>query len=352
MLELSRNKQPRGQEAHARGTQRGIIMNNNTTVGEVLQDINNKGKERPWVAKKVKTMIVSEDFAGLKEVNRADRLASCCSWLKFAECNKDGYKKLIGANFCRDRMCPMCNWRRSRKMAGQISMVLHEAAEREPKMKFIFVTLTVKNCKGEDLDKAIGDMLKGFDKMMKSARVNNICLGFARNLEVTYNRKANTYHPHIHMLMGVKPSYFGGREYINQAEWTSLWWDACKMDYKPVVNTKAVKATADKSMAKTAAEVGKYSVKDSDYGFEDDRKLSMQVLFYLSSALKGRRLIGYGKLFAKVHKELHLQDIESDNADLVGKVDSECTCPICNSNLFEVLYKWNYGFNAFLSVGE
>jgi plasmid rolling circle replication initiator protein Rep len=324
---------------------------NFTTSGEILQDTNNAGVERPWVAKKVKTMIVSEDFAGLKEVNRADALSKCSTWLKFAQCDKDGYKKLIGANFCRDRMCPMCNWRRSRKLAGQISLLLHEAVERsEVKMRFVFVTLTVKNCKGEELSKTIDNMLGGFDLMMKCKRVDKITVGFVRNLEVTYNRTENTYHPHIHMLLAVTTSYFKPENYINQAEWTSLWWEACQLDYKPMVHTKAVKTKEGQPMEKAAAEIGKYSVKDADYGFEDDRKLSQEVLHYLSGALKSRRLIGFGRLFRKLHKELHLQDIESDKADLVGKVDPNCACPLCNSNLHEILFKWHFGYKVFISA--
>ena len=49
-------------------------------------------------------------------------------------------------------------------------------------------------------------------------------------------------------------------------------------------------------------------------------------------------------------KDLKLQDIESDEADLVGSDEEECKCPICQSDLKEIMYEWNIGLNEYTSM--
>lgn len=44
----------------------------------------------------------------------------------------------------------MCAWRRSLKIFGQVSKVM-DHVEKNYNYRYIFLTLTVKNCYGEDL---------------------------------------------------------------------------------------------------------------------------------------------------------------------------------------------------------
>ena len=324
-------------------------MSYNSTVGEVLQDKKN-GKERPWKSKKTKSLSVMESFNNLGVEGRAERISKCSAWLKFAECRPDNFKKLIGANFCRDRMCPMCNWRRSLKLQGQIIKILHKAVERQ-KMRFIFLTLTVKNMPGNELDDGVTQILKAFKEFMKYKAVDEFCLGYVRNLEITYNAERNDYHPHIHVLLAMRSGYFKGPNYINKMGWVELWQKAHRLEYSPSVWVKEVKTeTKDQPVWKAAAEIGKYSVKESDYIFENNQKLQDKVILELSAALKGRRLVSFGKLFRELHKELNLQDVEAKDTDLVGSSEKECFCPLCQSPLMEQLYSWNYGCHNYVSV--
>ena len=276
--------------------------------------------------------------------SRAARMLTCGGWLIFGECPGDehDYKKLKKANFCRDRMCPMCNWRRSLKMQGQISKVLHKATEVQD-LRFILLSLTIRNMDASALQNACKGFMRDFNLLMKKKAVNKICVGFVRNLEITYKADANTYHPHVHVLMAVEPSYFN-KYYISQAKWTDYWQEVCNLDYKPIVHVKSIKVLDDGGLGKAAAEVGKYTVKDSDYALDSER--ASEIVRCLTESLKGLRLLGFGKLFRQLHKALNLDDIESDTADLVGK-SGGCNCRICGSTLFEQLYQWNYGHNVY-----
>jgi plasmid rolling circle replication initiator protein Rep len=122
------------------------------------------------------------------------------------------------------------------------------------------------------------------------------------------------------------------------------------LDYKPIVDIRTVKQRSEgQTPVEAAMELGKYAAKDTDYIHESDTKLTDKVTSVLATALKNRRLIGWGKLFRKLHRELNLQDVEGDSADLVGKDEKTCVCPICESNLREYLYKWHLGLRTYIA---
>lgn len=102
------------------------------------------------------------------------------------------------------------------------------------------MTLTVRNVKGERLKPQISEMMEGFRKLFQYKKVKTSVLGFFRALEITKNHGEDTYHPHFHVLLPVKRNYFG-KNYIKQAEWTSLWKRAMKLDYTPIVDIRRVK---------------------------------------------------------------------------------------------------------------
>src|SRR5690606_10304521 len=142
-------------------------------------------------------------------------------------------------------------------------------------------------------------------------------------LEVTRNQRRGDYHPHFHVLLAVKPSYFGGG-YIKQAEWVQLWQEAMRVDYRPVVDVRTVKAKRSSQTVEGAvAEIGKYAVKPSDYLVEDPDEAAAAVEV-LDGALKNRRLVAYGGLFREIRRELHMKDPET--ADLI-EIDEDGIIP-------------------------
>lgn len=311
----------------------------------------NKGKDEiqeKWRPKKMNNVKVSESFIRLRMYGRAERLRNCSTWLKFAECPEDGFKRLVDARFCRDRLCPLCNWRRSRKLYSQILQILHKAGERR-KLRYLFLTLTVRNVSGDDLPQTLDVMFKGVNQLFKYKAVDKNLVGWIRNLEITYNATEDTYHPHFHILLGVQPSYFHSGEYISQAIWTQLWRKAAVLDYTPVVNIKAVKPkqtdkpplNARTAMESAVLETAKYSVKDSDYLRATDAETDAVVAVF-AGAVRSRRMVGFGKMFKIIRKELKQDDVESDKVDLLDNQHSGCGCPVCQSTLVEKLIKWNF----------
>ena len=311
--------------------------------------------QEKFVPKKKKSFILADCYKRLGFETKADKVRECGSFLEFAyaiskngEISKEG--KLNHANFCRDRLCPMCSWRRSYKIFGQVSQIMDKIVSD---YSFIFVTLTVRSVTGPELPSTIDRLMRSWVKMFRYSRIQKVCKGYFRALEVTRNtdqgdKSFGLFHPHFHTIIAVPKSYFSSRDYIKQSSWLDYWRKAFK---DPLINQVNVKKCRSKysinkascganfSLSEAVAEISKYTVKDSDYLFENNSDLTDDSVFYLSQALKGRRLASFGGIFKKVFHDLKLQDAESDDADLVHldeNLNSEITYLICR-------YGWSMG---------
>lgn len=354
-------------------------------TGEVLVDKSSTGKERPWEQKKIASSLAAENFLAGGLVKKAEKMRDCANKLVF-KTNGDSLK-LYQTWFCKVRLCPMCNWRRSIKIAYQNKRIVETVNERE-KVDWLFLTLTVKNCPSDTLSETLEGMYKAFNRLTKYKSFQKSIKGYFRALEVTRDRdrtitkkryeknpgyfKRNgldigsenpnygTYHPHFHVLLCVPRYYFKQKDYyIKQDRWSELWQKALKSDYKPIVDVRRVKAKKEidregledfekelkKSIREQNAifEVSKYPVKDTDV-IKGDKVTdeNIETVVDLDKALSFKRLIGYGGLLKEVHKELNLDDAES--GDLIQVAESD---EVANG-IFEVTAYWQVGLKKYL----
>ena len=283
---------------------------------QVLNDNRKNGKRNDWQGKKNMNVKYADL---LQELNykKAQNVRSCGEILKFKK-REDGSLKLEQAWFCKSRLCPMCNWRRSIKHSGQVIKIVDEAVKKYPKGRFLFWTLTTKNVfTGDELKDELARMNTAFKLMMKYKKVEKNMLGYLKATEVTVNKKDGSYNQHLHILVFVKSSYFKGTgdNYISQSELTEFWKKALKIDYTPIVNIKAVKAKAtekEKGVIGAVYETAKYPVKSIDY-LIDNHEENLQRVDDLEKGLKRKRLISFGGIFKEIRKELQLEDVENGN---------------------------------------
>ncbi|RUR97632.1 protein rep [Bacillus velezensis] len=328
----------------------------------ILEDKTATGKKRDWKGKKRRANLMAEHYEALQTKigapyygKKAEKLSGCAECLSFKRDPETDKLKLYQAHFCKVRLCPMCAWRRSLKIAYHNKLIVEEA-NRQYGCRWIFLTLTVRNVKGERLKPQISEMMEGFRKLFQYKKVKSSVLGFFRALEITKNHEEDTYHPHFHVLLPVKRSYFG-KSYIKQAEWTSLWKRAMKLDYTPIVDIRRVKGKANidaeqiesdvrEAMMehKAVLEISKYPVKDTDVmrgsKVTDD---NLNTVFYLDDALSARRLIGYGGILKEIHKELNLGDAEDGDLVKIEEEDDEVA-----NEAFEVMAYWHPGIKNYI----
>lgn len=322
-------------------------LNNNTTssgkvqelkveTDEILKDIRKNGKEFDWRGKKIKNLYYA-DLLKMLHFTKAERVNGCADELIF-KVTDEGYLRLHQVWFCKSKLCPLCNWRRSLKMSYQNAEIISEAIKQQPNARFLFLTLTVKNVyDGEELNETLSAMTKAFNRLIKYKAISKNLIGFMRATEVTVNDTDNSFHPHFHILLMVKSSYFHGDYYLSQEDWTGYWKKAMQIDYKPIVNIKAIKGkTKDKDDVKGAVlETSKYPVKDSEY-LTNNLERDSFVVDHLETGLYRKRQIGYGLLFKEIRKTLQLDDIEDGDLQNIGADEEE------TSETAQMIFaKWN-----------
>lgn len=214
--------------------------------------------------------------------------------------------RLHGGNFCNNRFCPLCSWKKARK-DGYLLMLLFSIVQKIHKKELIFLTLTAPNVPKEKLNDEINDFNKSFKRLSETKAFKAICKGYIRKLEVTYNAERNDYHPHFHVVIAVNKSYFTDKNYyINQKKWLEMWQVAKRNQNITQVDIRKAKLDDMKGVYEMAT----YSAKASDYLFSEE------VFDTFYSALKGKQLITFNGLFKDILKEIKTGEyselIESD----------------------------------------
>ena len=342
------------------------------TENEILKDTKN-GKDTDWRGKKINTLDLSGSYKRIGYNKKSIRVGECGDFLEF-RLTADDTLKLTRANFCKVRLCPMCSWRRSLKIFGQVSKIM-DYVEENHNYRYIFLTLTVRNCYGEDLRDTLDLMTKAFNKMNQRKPFKQAVKGYFRSLEITYDKNEfitdeiylkkinyysnmglkvgdknpnyNTYHPHFHMVLAVDNNYFtNSRIYLSQEDWTNLWKSSLKVDYTPIVDVRKLR----ENKGKEVAEVAKYTVKSEDFLIKDEKgnikeDLTDEVVKTLDNALHRKRLIAFGFIFKDIHKKLNLDDAE--DGDLTNTDNEDIRDDLTDTIL---RYQWNIGIKNYKLV--
>lgn len=243
-----------------------------------------------------------------------DSISECCSVLEFIADEGVKKRKMIGGKTCKNRFCPLCSWRKSKKDAMMIATLMKYIVAEHDK-KFIFLTLTIPNVEGDKLKDAIKAINLGIKKLFKRKEVMSISRGYMRKLEITYNAKRNDFHPHPHIVIAVDKSYGTNKGYyITQPEWLQLWRDCMGDQSITQVDVRKM------DMKKGVNEIAKYTSKDEDY-------LHSQPVFdYFYNALRGAQVLTYNGLFKDAKKLYDTDQLEDykqiDETEYIYKIVS------------------------------
>lgn len=146
---------------------------------------------------------------------------------------------------------------------------LPQIVERYPKARWVFLTLTLRNCPVNELGATLTHINKSWQRLIQRKELRPV-LGWIRGTEVTRGDDGSA-HPHCHILLMVPPSWFS-RHYVRHARWVQLWRECLRIDYDPIVYVCVVKSRKPKVgesctvefLRGAVAEVLKYSVKPAD----------------------------------------------------------------------------------------
>lgn len=250
--------------------------------------------------------------------DQMDLVEDCNTFLSFVADKTLEKQKLYKANSCKNRFCPICAWRKARKDALGLSLMMQYIKQQEKK-EFIFLTLTTPNVQNEQLEDEIKHYNKSFKKMVERKKVKSIIKGYVRKLEITYNKKRDDYNPHFHVLIAVNKSYFTDkRYYISQQEWLDLWRDVTGISEITQVQVQKIRQNNNKELY----EMAKYSGKDSDY------LINQKVFDAFYKSLKGKQVLVYSGLFKEAKKKLKNGDL-----DYLKEIDP-------TEYIYQIFYIW------------
>jgi len=250
---------------------------------------------------------------GAEHAGRGSRMCQCGALLEF-DCYKIGdceepKRVLVNASFCRERLCPMCMWRHSLWLHMMLCALLAAYLNIKPQHQALLLTLTIKNVPASELKGAIDRLLKAYRKLMRYKRVAGAIDAWYRVLEITRNLDTGEFHPHLHVILLVPPTYFrrSGSLYIGQADWVALFRKALKVDYDPMCDIRAMVgvgggAPLDEIGKKSLFEACKYVCEP---GMFIDGEIADFPLRELHEAITGRRLVGMSKSLRHLSKELN-----------------------------------------------
>lgn len=201
-----------------------------------------------------------------------------------------GPAQLRGAALCNRRLCPFCEWRRTRAWRARLISGLEAFMEDHSGWSAVFLTLTVRNCQMHELRDAVRHLHQSYMRLTKVSgfptdawmRRTEVTVQMhptepfgpsrgaqAEKVPVVGGGSPRGLHPHLHCLLLVRPSYWS-RDYKKQLWWQQQWQMAARLDYSPVIDVRRAKAKPGREshgeIAPVSAviEAAKYASKATD----------------------------------------------------------------------------------------
>lgn len=306
-----------------------------------------------WAEKKNLSNRLSRKMKAAGFEKRGANMANCGDIIGLKVCPDCGHAHVATAQLCRDKLCPTCAWRLSLKRYAEMCKTF-EALGNTENLLPLFWTLTVRNCKPDKLAETLTAMSEDWNRLMQRRTLKPLFKGWARSVEVTYNKQADTFHPHYHVIVLVDRSYLDlvcpansderqiaeTRRMLSQA-----WKEAARLDYEPITDIRAItsKSPLDPSTDGTdditaaVLETFKYSVKASTLD-----QMPLESFRHLVNGLAGKRMAAYGGCIKAARRLMCLSDADSlTAADNSLEGESALPCTHCGSAEMKLLiFKW------------
>lgn len=148
---------------------------------------------------------LQQEFKEINFQNKIDNLSSCNSWWLLDYYKEQKVKDFKKTNLCKDKFCNNC---KKVKQASRLGKYMPMIENYKQDKNLYHLTLTVPNCKGEDLAETIKTMFLSFRRIIRylslDLKIKGLdfeqygYIGAIRSLEITF--KGDNYHPHLHCI--------------------------------------------------------------------------------------------------------------------------------------------------------
>jgi len=220
--------------------------------------------------------------------------------------------------YCKQRQCPICQWRRSQRTCAEV----HQLFDYRPDLaegKWIFLTLTARNCETWDLRDTLKKMTNAFQRMTRRLFWRENVLGAIRYTEVSVGRaNPDTAHPHFHCLLLIRPSMFAGNNYMSTQRWADAWGSALQEHYTPEVHVERLQGAPQ--------EIREGVVNWAGYSTKARRDTpSAQWLVNVTQQLKGLQLVQVMGELGRIAPHFSTEDVV--DVDYISTGHQACETP-------------------------
>jgi hypothetical protein len=189
--------------------------------------------------------------------------------------------------------------------------------------KLYFTTLTIKNVSAEELHETINKMLKDMANIIRVLREKRkIEISGIRKIEITYNAKANTYHPHFHLLHNTDSGNMIIDEWIirNPTSAKKMGWDTRLKKMVPIQLSIPVTKENDDDK-KYLNELFKYA---SKFVVKDDKERGILNVYVpaLDNIMRSLHTKRTMQCFGKIRKIKSVEDLSEINELLSQEIDN------------------------------
>lgn len=314
---------------------------NNKTIAAAEEKYGKK-----WQEKKILAKAVAKKLRSIGENARAARMENCSEIIAGRICADCGQMTVDYANLCRDRFCPICKWRLSMQRFANMMQIVTGLRTSYPEAEWQFVTLTAKNCPADELGTMLDEMGRCWNNITTSKKFKERVAGWAKSVEITYNTRAGTLHPHFHIIMmyeeGFAPTDYVIKRWLKGVRLETSPLAQCAEEIKWEVSDTAEiggqlwEDKADREAIQAILETFKYATKDSDV-----LQLPTKEFFIVSHLLANRRLISFGGVIKEYAK---LCELDKSMEEITGDSDDEAVLNICcrcrSKKLVDVVANW------------
>ena len=248
---------------------------------------------------------------------RGKNMEHCAELVSFNECQDCGTRQIQTAFLCRDRICPVCNWRLAQKRWVTLFNAL--SAVYNDDLEFHFITLTIRNVCSDYLSESLKHMSIAWNRLLQRRMVKNYVMGWARSVEITYDKELGLMHPHYHVIMitkrGLNLFEFDRNDILDF--WVQSVTKEGEIASRKGQDAREIKMDEEtENLLAAALETYKYTIKQQDL-------LSMPVADFIHyvKQIAGKRLTATGGILK--------QQIKTD-LDEVDQKAIDC-CPNCGS---------------------
>ncbi len=261
----------------------------------------------------------------------------------------------LKGSYCSNKACQVCSRIRTARLIEAYEYNVQLMSDYSGGAEF--VTLSLRNVKGEQLKARVKEMIKALTLINRKLREREgVDTWGIRQLECTYNKRRNDYHPHFHIVCGKNQGE------LFKAEWLARF-----------PNDADEKAQDVKEWDGNFKELFKYATKIVDVGKKSKQqkkdevdeetgkrivKVNLKALDTILQAFTGVRITqGFGELATiKVNEDLNKQnkaqayhDLPENRLEEVLTVDDKGQL---KSDLFPRFNKWVWRNNDWFCTVE